>query len=112
LQEFLSPAPGAAVALLTGRDDIGRPLEGNVAARLRDTLVAPAALSSLARAAAKDHEGPGGDLFRNIFGSRTATKTFPDSNDAYWRFLFGGIYPRTYDKKALARNAALEKSGR
>jgi hypothetical protein len=47
-----------------------------------------------------------------VLGGRGPSKTFPNKNDALWRFLLGGLYPRQYDKAALNANAAREKTGR
>lgn len=106
-QNFLAPFGGTATALLTGRDDFGRPLQGNLAAKLRDLLVAPTPIAGVGRAAA-----PNIDLVKALLGDRTSSKSFPNPNDAFYRFLIGGLYPRDYNKPALNRNAALEKSGR
>jgi hypothetical protein len=111
-QGFLAPFPGLAIALATQRDDIGRPLNGNLAADVRDSLITSMPVSALARAAANGHEGAAPDLVRSLVGSRASSKTFPDPNDAYWRFLLGGLYPRKYDRGALNQNAARERSGR
>lgn len=111
-QEFLSPAPAALVALLSNRDSLGRPLKGRLPQKLRHVLVEPAPIAAATRAVAKGHGGALGDTARTMFGSHTESKTFPSSNDALWRFLFGGLYPREYDRAALNRSAALEKTGR
>jgi hypothetical protein len=37
---FLAPAPGIVAGLLSGHDDIGRPLKGNALAKVRDLTVA------------------------------------------------------------------------
>jgi hypothetical protein len=104
-QGFLSPAPGLAVGLLTGRDDIGRQLKGNLGARVRDLTVGQTQLSALVNAATHGHSGA-------VLGGRGPSKTFPGKHDAYWKFLLGGLYPRQYNRAALNQNAAREKVGR
>lgn len=111
-QQFLSPAPALGLALATGRDDLGFPLQGNLAKRLRQSLVEPTPLAAAFRTAVGGREGAGPDLVRDVFGSRTASKSFPDSSDALYRFLLGGLYPRRFNRDALNQNAAREKTGR
>jgi hypothetical protein len=106
-QNFLSPAPSALNALMTRRDDIGRPLKGSLPANLRDLFVAPTPIAAAGRALTHDW-----DPSRKLLGDRTSSKTFPNVNDPLWRFLFGGLYPRQYSKAALNQNAAREQAGR
>lgn len=96
-QDFLAPFPALAVALLTKRDSLGRPLTGNIGSKLEKTLVEPS---------------PAAMLIRALTGTGHPSKTFPNPNDPLYRFLLGGLYPRQYSRPALNRNAALEKTGR
>lgn len=112
LQSFLAPATGAAVAATTGRDDIGRPLSKNPVAAARQTFVEGVPAAAAARSLVGDRKGPQFNVARALVGSKTISKSFPNPNDALWRFLVGGLYPRQYDKGALNRNAALEKTRR
>jgi hypothetical protein len=109
---FLAPAPGIAAGLLSGRDDIGRPLKGNLAAKVRDLTVAQFPAAAAARAVAPSLPGPLPSVAKALAGSQGASKTFPNPNDPYWRFLFGGLYPRKVSRAALNQNHAREKTGR
>lgn len=95
-QDFLAPAPALAVSLLTRRDDLGRPLKGNVLSKAKQTLV---------------DQTPAAQLVAALTGHAAPSKTYPNPNDAFWRFLFGGLYPREYSRPALNSNAAREKTG-
>lgn len=104
---FLAPAPGIVAGLLSGHDDIGRPLKSNVLGNVRDLTYGQTPLAAIGRASLGQY-----DPIRKALGSRTSSQTFPDPNDAYWRFLLGGLYPRKVDRGALNRNASLQKTGR
>jgi hypothetical protein len=116
--QFLTPALGAALGLATSRNSLGIPIKGSLPSQLRQLLLDPTFASQLARAGARsaglteDQEGARADFIRALLGSKTASKSFPNPNDPYWRFLFGGLYPRDYDEGALRRAKALEGSGR
>lgn len=96
-QGFLAPAPGLIVAALTGRDDIGRPLSGNLASNAYDLTAGSTPLIQAAAAA---------------LGHPRTSKTFPGANDAIYRLILGGLHPRQYDKNVLNQNAAFQKTGR
>jgi hypothetical protein len=104
---FLAPAPGIAAGLLSGHDDIGRPLKGNVLAKARDLTIGQTPAAAVGRAVGGDYS-----LVRAILGDQRESKTFPNKNDALWRFLLGGLYPREYNRGALNQNAARQKTGR
>lgn len=104
---FLAPAPGVVAGLLSGHDDIGRPLKGNALAKVRDLTIAQTPAAALARAGL-----PSSPLVHALLGSQGPSKTFPDANDPFWRFGLGGLYPRKYSKPALNQNAAREKTSR
>jgi hypothetical protein len=116
--QFLTPALATAIGLATGRNTLGIPLKGTGPARLRQILIDPTYAAQLARAGARSagltegKDDATANIIRSLLGSKTASKTFPDPNDPYWRFLFGGLYPRGYDEGALRRAKALESSGR
>lgn len=102
---FLSPAPALLAGLLSGQDDIGRQLNGNALAKARDLTAGqtPAAALLYVLSGGRTHA---------VFGGRGPSKSFPGQNDAMWKFLLGGLYPRQYNQGALNRNAAFQKLGR
>lgn len=104
---FLSPGPGILAAMLTGHDDIGRPLDGNVLGNVRDLTYGATPLARMLRAAAGDSPA-----VRTLVGDSPETKTFPNSTDAFWNFLIGGLHKREYSRSALNQNAARERLGR
>lgn len=104
-QDFLAPAPGLLVAALTQHDNLGRPLKGNALTAARDLTIGQTPGSALIRAATSGHSGI-------ALGGRGPTKTFPDANDPFWRFLLGGLYPRKTSTPTLNQNAAYQKLGR
>lgn len=116
--QFLTPALGGTVGLLTGRNSLGLPLTGPLPAQLRQMFIEPTFAAQLARSIARTSgltEGQQGrlaDAIRASFGSRTTSKSFPNPNDPYWRFFLGGLYPRQYDEAALRRAKALQESNR
>jgi hypothetical protein len=116
--QFLTPALGAAIGLATGHNTLGIPLKGTLPAQLRQILLDPTFAAQLARAGARSGgltEGKNdllADTIRSLVGSKTTSKSFPNPNDPYWRFFFGGLFGREYDEGALKRAKALEKSGR
>lgn len=105
---FLAPAPGILAGLLSGHDDIGRPLKSNIGGNIRDLTYGQTPVAAMVRAAASGNS----DLVRKTVGSRTSSQSFPDPNDAYLRFLLGGLYARKTSTPALNKNAALQKTGR
>jgi hypothetical protein len=93
---FLAPAPGS--------------LRGCSPAVTTSAAAFPAAAA--ARAVAPSLPGPLPSVAKALAGSQGASKTFPNPNDPYWRFLFGGLYPRKVSRAALNQNHAREKTGR
>lgn len=106
-QDFLAPAPGLLVAALTQRNDLGQPLTGNALTAGRDLTVGQTPLAALARAALQGHGNA-----EKIIGGKASSKTYPNPNDAFWRFLLGGLYARQTSTPALNQNAAFQKTGR
>lgn len=95
--EFLAPAPLALVAALTRRDEIGRELPSSPPAAAHRLFV----------------EGvPAYEALRSALGKGSTSRTFPDPDDALYRFFLGGLYPRRYNRPALNQNAARERAGR
>jgi len=95
-QQFLAPVPSLVLALGTRRDSFGRPLVGKSLGKVAfDELVA---------------DTPQSSVFRALMGKPRGSRTFPDPDgtDAYWRFVFGGLYPRQFDRRALNENARRE----
>jgi hypothetical protein len=107
----LAPTFSMLTQLLSRHDELGRPIKGNIAAQLRQVGIEGTPQAALIRAAAAGRKDALGEIARRVAGSRQATKAFPETADPYWRFLFGGLYPRQYDPAALHQQAARQAAG-
>ena len=103
LASYASPAVSLAMGLVSGRDEGGFPLKGNLAQRIRQEMITQSPVSTVASAYLP------GAVTHALFGAPIQSKTYPNQNIAL-KFALGGLDPRVFDRAALNQAAAYQKA--